>query len=208
VQLERRVGLLLAALTAVSARAAVAETGWSPQSGFGMSVAAGGGVTNFTQSNVRDVTDIGGAWDFRLAFGTRRVLAVEGSYVGGANPVHSLGVQGNRTMLIRNGIEGALRVNLPLYLREVLLEPYFTTGIGWSGYRITNVTANTSSSVSADEENTFSIPMAVGFALGRKGFIADVRCTARPTYGQTTFPGAGNAALTNWDVGGMLGFEF
>jgi hypothetical protein len=195
------------AATPDTAGAAELPPHWRPLSGFGMSVAGGGGVTDFTQSSVRSLTDVGGSWDVRLAFGTRRLLGFEVSYVGGANMIHGLGFDSSHTKLIRNGIEGALRLNAPLYVRGTLLEPYVAAGLGWNGYRITNVTTATAN-VSSTNENTLSVPLAVGFAVGYKGFIADVRYTIRPTYKQTTLRDDGSGALTNWDAGAMLGYEF
>jgi hypothetical protein len=179
---------------------------WSSSVADGWS-AGGGGVTDFTQSSTRDVTQIGGSWDVRLAFETRRLLGFEISYIGGANPIRSLGFESNHTKLIRNGIEGALRVNAPLYARDTLLEPYIAGGVGWNGYRITNAPTATASA-SPTSENSLSVPLAVGFAVGYKGFIADTRYTIRPTYKQSTLRDEGSGALTNWDFGGMLGYEF
>ena len=110
-------------------------------------------------------------------------------------------------MLIRNGVEPALRLNAPFYAKDTLLEPYFAGGMGWNGYRITNVTGATESA-SPTGTNTLAFPLAVGFAVGYKGFVADARATLRPTFRQTTLRDEGSAALTNWDLGGMIGFEF
>jgi hypothetical protein len=180
---------------------------WKPLSSFGMTLAAGGGLTDFTSSGAREVTDLGGAWDIRMAFRTRRLLGFEISYIGGANVVHSLGLDTTATKLIRNGVEGAMRLNAPFYVKDTLLEPYFAGGLGWNGYRITNVETATAS-VSPSGQNTLAVPIAAGFLAGYKGFVADFRGTFRPTFGQTTLRGAGDTALTNWDVGGMIGFEF
>jgi hypothetical protein len=182
---------------------------WQPASGFGMAILAGGGVTDFTQGNTRDVTGTGGAWDVRMAFGTRRWVGVEASYIGGSNSIHNLGVANNSTNLIRNGFEGSLRLNAPLYAKDTLLEPYAAAGLGWNNYRVTNYNATLSSaSVSGTSDSTFSIPLAVGFAVGYKGFVGDLRGTYRPTYSQTVFTTETSTALTNWDFGGMLGYEF
>ena len=121
--------------------------------------------------------------------------------------VRSLGFATADTKLIRNGVEAAMRFNAPLYLKDTLIEPYFAGGVGWNGYRITNVTAATASA-SPTDTNTVAFPLAVGMALGYKGFVADVRTTFRPTYNQTTLRDEGSSALTNWDLGGMIGFEF
>jgi hypothetical protein len=180
---------------------------WAPASSFGMSIMAGGGVTDFTDSAARDATGTGGSWDVRFAFGTRRFVGFEGSYIGGANGIHDLGPTNSHATLVRNGLEVSLRFNAPTYVRDTLLEPYITAGFGWNGYRVLNVHEETSS-VNATSSNTVSVPIAAGFSVGWKGFIADLRYTIRPTYRQTTFVTEGSSALTNWDLGGMLGYEF
>ena len=38
--------------------------------------------------------------------------------------------------------------------------------------------------------------------------IADTRFTIRPTYDQTLLTQETSSALTNWDFGGMVGYEF
>jgi hypothetical protein len=38
--------------------------------------------------------------------------------------------------------------------------------------------------------------------------MADVRYTLRPTYDQSVFVNQTSGALSNWDLGGMLGYEF
>ena len=171
-----------------------------------MTLAGGAGVTDFTQGSTRDVTDTGGSWAVRFAFETRRLLGFEVSYVGATNTIRGLGFNGS-SLLIRNGIEGAARLNVPICKNDTLLEPYFAAGVGWNAYHISNV-ATTEADVTAASQNTLSVPLAVGFAVGYRGFIADARYTVRPTYKQSTLHGDGSGALTNWDIGGMLGSEF
>jgi len=229
VKLGRKISLLCAALTLAAARDATAEVapvaeapgasteapdrasphdppGWRPLSGFGMTIAVGAGVSDFTQSSTREVTQTGGSWAVRVAFETRRLLGFEVSYIGAANAVRSLGFD-NHATLIRNGIEAAARINVPLYVKDTLLEPYVAAGAGWNAYHITNVTAATAS-VTPASQDTLSVPLAFGFAVGYRGFIADARYTVRPTYKQSTLRDSGSGALTNWDVGGMVGYEF
>lgn len=189
------------------ARTAEPPPPWSPLSGFGMTLAAGGGVTDFISGGARAATDLGGSWTVRYAFRTRRPVGFEASYIGGAAVVHGLGLDVSQTKLIRNGIEGSVRLNAPLYVGDAMLEPYLAGGLGWNGYRITNVESSTAS-VSPSGQSTLAIPLAAGFAVGYKGFVADVRGTLRPTLGQSTLRGEGTSALTNWDAGGMIGFEF
>jgi hypothetical protein len=180
-------------------------THWVPQSRMGLALLVGGGVTDFTDGSTRSETGTGGSWTARLAVATRRIIGFDASYVGGANTLHGLGA-GNAT-LVRNGLEGALRINAPLYSYDTLFEPYALAGVGWNTYRLANYNAGTSS-VSAGSDNTVTIPLGVGFALGYRGFMADVRYTLRPTYDQSVFVNQTSGALSNWDLGGMLGYEF
>jgi hypothetical protein len=180
-------------------------TRWRPRSGMGLALMVGGGVTDFTGGTTRGETTTGGAWTARMVVATRSIIGFDASYVGGANTLTGLG--GGNTTLVRNGLEGAVRINAPLYSFDTLFEPYAIAGVGWNAYRVANVSSNTAS-VSASTDNTVSIPMGLGFALGYRGFMADVRYTYRPTYDQSIFVNQTSGALTNWDLGGMLGYEF
>ena len=101
-------------------RGAVASDG-KPDSNIGLAVMAGGGVTDFTEGSTRDQTTVGGSWDVRALVATRTWIGFETSYIGGANPIKALGLSGN-SKLVRNGVEAALRLQLPLYYRITLLE--------------------------------------------------------------------------------------
>jgi hypothetical protein len=180
-------------------------TRWTPRSGMGLAMMVGGGVTDFTGGTTRNETSTGGAWTARLAVATRSIVGFDASYVGGANTLSGLGA-GNAT-LVRNGLEGAVRINAPLYSFDTLFEPYALVGVGWNAYRLANINSN-AASISATTDNTVTIPMALGFALGYRGFMADIRYTYRPTYDQSTFFNQSSGALTNWDLGGMVGYEF
>ncbi|HZO12313.1 MAG TPA: hypothetical protein VFB62_03615, partial [Polyangiaceae bacterium] len=54
---------------------------------IGIGLTAGGGVNDFTDDDVQAATQIGGAWDVRLTFGTRFVIAGELGYVGTARDI-------------------------------------------------------------------------------------------------------------------------
>ena len=178
----------------------------TPVSRIGLTILAGGGVTDFTQGTTRDATGLGGSWDVRVIIATRHWIGFEASYIGSANPIRGLGLSGN-SKLVRNGIEGALRVQAPLRRQCVLLEPYMLAGAGWNAYRVTNIDSSTAS-VAKNSDNTLVLPFGVGFMVGYKGFVADLRYTIRPTYRQTLLADQGTAGLTNWDAGAMIGFEF
>jgi hypothetical protein len=180
---------------------------WMPTTGFGVGLFVGGGVTDYTGSAARDQTSTGGSWTGRLTLGTRSIVGLEGSYIGGANTIHGF-TNNNNATLIRNGIEGAVRINLPLYVNQTLLEPYISGGVGWNDYRVTNYNTAINASVSTGTDSTLSIPLAGGFTFGYHGFLADLRYTIRPTYDQQILINQSSSALTNWDVGGMVGYEF
>jgi hypothetical protein len=183
-----------------------AEPRWMPASHIGLAILAGGGVTDFTQSATRAETGVGGSWTVRFAVATRYWVGFEGSYIGAANSINGLGLSGNSS-LVRNGLEGALRINIPLYAKDMLLEPYILGGAGWNGYRVSNVNSFTAS-VTTNSDNVVSVPLGVGFSIGYKGFMGDLRYTIRPTYQQTIIANEGGTGLSNWDAGAMIGYEF
>ncbi len=87
----------------------------------------GGGVTDFSSPTVRDMTGTGGAWDVRLIFGQREVLALETAYVGSAHYISALGLD-NDAMLVSNGAEGVLRLNIPVIDHGSIIEPFGFVG--------------------------------------------------------------------------------
>jgi hypothetical protein len=180
-------------------------TRWTPQSHMGLALMVGGGVTDFTDAPTRSETSTGGSWTARLAVATRSIVGFDASYVGGANTLHGFG--GGNFTLVRNGLEGALRINAPLYSYDTLFLPYALAGVGWNTYRVANYNSSTTS-VSGGYDNTVTVPLGLGFAIGYRGFMADLRYTLRPTYEQNIFVNQTNGALSNWDFGGMLGYEF
>jgi hypothetical protein len=195
--------------TYAGSRADVAPTSpqrrWAPTSGFGVGLFVGGGVTDFTEGGARAQTNTGGSWTGRVTLGTRSIVGFEGSYIGGAYTIHGLG--GNDT-LIRNGLEGAVRVNFPLFAQSTLLEPYVVAGMGWNGYHVSNPATSFTASAALETDNTLAVPLGAGFAVGYHGLLVDLRYTIRPTYDQSILANQANTALTNWDLGGMVGYEF
>src|SRR5215831_7977102 len=116
---------LLAALGLLS----VAQTARAQEKGgaklltpYGESLSVGGGVVNFVGDTARNVTDVGGYWDVRLAFGTRTPIGIEAAYIGAAQNVTAVGM--TNAFLVRNGMEANARINIPLVLRNNhVLEP-------------------------------------------------------------------------------------
>ena len=190
---------------------APAPTKYEPPSRFGLAFLAGGGYQDFSNSNMRNLTSAGGAWDFRFVAGTRSIIGVEGAYVGSARGFQSLGATANNPTLISNGVEGNLRLNAPITKGNSLFEPYAIAGVGWSQYHITNYNSNTQalSDFSATNDNVMTVPLGAGFTYGYKALLLDVRGTYSPTYYNNLLQGAnGNGTLNTWGVGGSVGFGF
>jgi hypothetical protein len=171
---------------------------------LGAGVLVGGGFEDFTNSSLRSMTGGGGAWNARVLAGTRQFVGMEAAYVGAARGVDALGVQSN-AMLVSNGVEGALRLNVPVVLRSrQLIEPFGFVGVGWQRYQVTNTNTNTSSL--SNNDDIMSMPMGGGleYAVGR--FMADARFTYRSTYYNDLMRFGGN--VNNWGVSTQIGVSF
>jgi hypothetical protein len=181
--------------------------GWQPKSRVGLSLSAGAGVADFSAPGIRESTGVAGSWEVRAAVGTRNWWAIEGMYNGSAQSITGLGLTSTGT-LIRNGIETTGRLNLPLYAKETLLEPYVFGGVGWNVYSVTGT--NTAASDVTSTDNVFAMPFGLGFAVGHHGLMLDGRFTYRPIFGQNLTSTNVNGAfdLNNWNVGVELGYEF
>jgi hypothetical protein len=170
-----------------------------------MAFLLGGGVSDFVNTTPQNFTGTGGSWNVRGIVGTRRIIAVEGSYVGAAQSISGLGLNGSNTLL-RNGLEGVLRVQAPIPTVMGMIEPYAFGGAGWAHYSFATTPVATASVNSSDDVVTF--PFGMGLMGCYKGLLGDLRVTYRPTINSDLFGTAANSGLSNWDVGGSLGYEF
>jgi peptidoglycan-associated lipoprotein len=182
-------------------------------SGFGWAIMAGGAYDDFTDSNLRSVTNGGGAWAARFIGGTNSVVGFEAAYVGAAREMRMLGVTANNPALVSNGLEGTFRLNAPIRRGASLFEPYGYAGVGFSHFSISNYNANAqalSSFQSSDDVMNF--PIGGGFAYAYKAFLADVRAGWTGTINNDLLKVAENtnttATLNHWSVGGQVGFMF
>lgn len=164
----------------------------------GMSAMVGGGTFNYVENNANAATQMGGSWTARLQVGTRSMLGGEVGYVGTAQPINALGLDGG-AMLLGNGVEGAVRVNL----LSGAVQPYALVGVAWKYLSIQNAAYNTSSIL--DNDHLFEIPAAVGVAYRYSRFVADLRLGYRAAL-QTQLIPRGN--LSAWDAGLRVGVEF
>jgi hypothetical protein len=177
-----------------------------PPSGAGIGFLLGGGLTNFTASAVRDATELGGAWDARLIFGTRSIFGLEAAYVGSVNNINSFGLSGN-TKLIGSGVQGLARINFT----TTALQPYLVGGAGWKHYALSGERFNVSNI--KNDDNIVEIPMGAGIAYHNRGFMLDARGMYNYAINSNMFqnqnPGVdGPGDLHNWGARLSLGFEF
>jgi hypothetical protein len=174
-----------------------------PRSVLGVEATVGGGAIGFIDEGARRVTSTGGMWDARLMFGSRLPIAVEGAYVGSVQSIDALGLSSS-SLLMGNGVEGTLRVNLTR--RRV--QPYLFGGVGWTHYQLNNAASNTSSVLSRDDIGT--VPMGAGISgrLGR-GFIVDARGTYRATFDDDLMRAQATTDNTtqSWSAAARVGFE-
>lgn len=184
---------------------APADTGmprqWTP---IGAAFLLGGGFEDFTNSNVRGVTSSGGSWNARAIAGTHQYLGAEAAYVGTAHNINTLGLASNSS-LVSNGLEGALRVNVPVLRGPSLIEPFGFVGLGWQHYNVTN--NNSATSDINDKDDIMTLPVGGGLEFAYKMFMADARFTYRETYYNNLMRTSGGN-LNNWGVGGQVGVGF
>ena len=165
---------------------------------MGMSADIGGGVRSFIDQDARDFTKPGGTWTARLVVGTRSYVGAEAAYFGSAQAIDAIGID-NKAMLLSNGVEGLLRVNV----LTGTWQPYALAGVAWRRYSLQNTQANTSSVL--DSDDVAEIPVGVGLAYRTGGFIFDLRATYNNAFGQRLMPQANLSAL---GAGFKVGFEF
>lgn len=175
---------------------------------LGLSIAAGGGVSGFTDSAIRGNTKDGGGWDVRATFGTRSFLSFEAEYIGTAQGIHALGLDSD-AMLVSNGVQGAVRVN---FLRNSAVQPFLFGGVAWRRYDVTR-TSTTFSDVN-DKDDVLELPAGIGVAYRWKGLLLDARGEFRATTDNDLMPRFTVGGLREplpmhrYGVNASVGYEF
>jgi len=186
---------------------------------LGIAVELGAGTSSFTNSNLRDATNMSGDWDVRLVFGTRSPLAFEASYIGSAQSINALGLD-NNALLVGNGVQGALRLNATI---DAPVQPFLYAGAAWRRYSLQNTATNVSDV--SDSDNVLEIPAGIGVAGKFKGLILDARGEFRYARDANLMPnltgngsdvggvdvGTNNndfAAMHRWGINANIGYEF
>jgi len=171
---------------------------------IGGALMVGGGYEDFTNSTLNNMTSGGGAWNARVVAGTRQFVGLEAAYVGAARSIDALGLSDEAT-LISNGVEGNVRVNIPIIRQVSMIEPFGFVGLGWSHYHVGNTQTRTSDLAANDDVMT--VPLGAGLEYSYKAFIADARFTYRPTY-YNDLVRTGGGSLSNWGAGAQVGFSY
>lgn len=176
-------------------------------SGIGVGVTAGGGVTGFTDSGMRDVTsNVGGLWDLRVAMGTHTNLGLELGYTGTAASVQTFSGLDNGT-LIGTTFEGAVRWNL---MPTAAFTPFLLVGVGWQHYSLTDSSFPTSDTGMSESDDILDIPAGLGLAYrDRSGLVFDLRGTFRvATFNDLLVkPNGDDAQLHTWEASAAIGYE-
>lgn len=175
---------------------------------MGAMVMVGGGTMDFARSGPSDFTGTGGYWNARVA-GTRTILSAEGAYIGRAQSIDAVGLSAGSTLL-GNGVEGLLRLNAPFSQQGVLIEPFAVAGGSWEYFTILNEGANTSSL--DDNDVVVFLPVGLGVAAAWQGLSLDLRGLYRHAFLSDMFGSSGfgldSPAMSSWQLGANVGFEF
>jgi hypothetical protein len=142
-------------------------------------VQVGGGVASFTRREMSAVADNGPMWDARVVVGTRRLLAFEAAYVGAAYPLEA-GRFGPDAFVVRNGVETAARLNLPVVTGNFHFSPFAFGGLGWGYYQLAGATVTGPQVVTGD--NVATVPVGGGLSFGYDRFLLEARYTYRMTF--------------------------
>jgi hypothetical protein len=211
--MKKLINAVIAMLIATAGGTAAAETSGvaaslkeAPVLPTGWAVRAGGGVSGHTSSEARDQLGTGAYWEARVQFGSRSYLGAELAYVGTGREVAALGLEDN-ALLVSNGIEQNGRLQLPMQVGALRLQPFIFSGIGYARLQVTNSTWN--GSIVKNEANALTMPMGAGFGTTYGHFNAELRFTYRRVIDDDMIkaPGSDSVNLNNWNAGLTIGYE-
>lgn len=173
----------------------------------GITLQAGGGVTSFVSPESRDNAGLGGFWTVRTVLGLRSVVAVEAAYVGTSHALNS-DAMNNGSYMLSNGLEAALRLNLPVVTGVTTIAPFLYGGIGWSHYAVVDKEMRMVDGRSSD--NVLTWPVGAGLAFAYEHFVFDARVSWRFIEDNTLMRNADRDAmgLDSWSAGAQIGYLF
>jgi len=169
-----------------------------------VAVEVGGGYASFGAKGLRDITQNGGEWDFRLVLGARSPFGVELGYVGTANQLNGRmsGVDPN-TVILSDAFEGDLRLSTPAW-RRFPLQVFGFAGAGYNRFDLTNSRFNNGQ---LKEDNTFVLPAGGGLQINFTPHLAlDGRFTYRAIFDEDLMGRNHNADM--YTATGRIGYLF
>lgn len=168
---------------------------------FGEYFLIGGGVTNYFDGAVKDRVDTGTAWEARAGLGSRSFVGGELAYVGSTRTANVFG-----SSLVTQGVESIIRVQYPYEIGKWLIEPFAFVGVGWTHFKLNNVTRFARS----DVNDLVVMPVGGGVMGGYDRLLFDVRCTYRQTFDERLVSGydGSAASMKSWAVTASVGVEF
>lgn len=190
-------GLVAAGLFVSSTAFAVDDQ--TTKRGFGTGVFIGGGVTGFTGEELRDVANVGGSWEARVAMGTRSPFGLEAAYIGTAQGIDALGVESD-SVLVGTAFEASLRANL---LQGGNWTPYALAGLGWRHYEVSGDVTPISNVTSSDD--VLETPLGLGVSYRWQSMLLDLRGMFRPAFGSDLL--RTEDSLDTWGARLSVGWE-
>jgi hypothetical protein len=172
----------------------------------GVAVSLGGGVTGYTDGATRGYLGTGGYWELRGLLGARSFLGSEIAYVGSSRGLDGPGVD-RGAMLVANGLEGGMRLNLPLQLGQaVRFTPFLFGGPGFTHLRITGTDAVGPGMSTSD--TALVLTSGAGFSFTCRRLILGARFTYRQLRGADLIEIDDDPArMQSWSTGLTLGYE-
>ncbi len=189
----------------------VGEQARTPGSKIGISLGLGGGVSNFTSSDMKSAVDVGGNYEVRATIGTRLFFAAEAAYVGSRRNVTLSGVTGTAgetPHVFSNGAEGVVRAQYPYLTGNWVIEPFAFGGVGYTHYGVDGAVPQGSRLATADDVMT--VPFGGGISATWSGLVLEGRFTYRATFYNDllTKPDGTRVPLDNWSAAALIGYEF
>lgn len=189
--------------------------GFGRRENFGGAIAevkVGLGGGDYTEDNIQEQTSAGTTWDVRGVFGGHTPIGLEAAYVGSSRNVDNPPGATGDTQLVSNGVEGDLRLAIPIQAGEFVdVRPFAFGGIGW---QYMSLWGDGSVDEDRDEgDHIMVVPAGLGVELGVGPVNLEARGTYRHAVGSDLF-GEADAdfddpdALHSYVIGGAIGLEF
>jgi hypothetical protein len=163
----------------------------------------GAGAGGYFGTGAPASLEVGAAWDARVTFGTRSIIALEAGYVGATNNIEMTPAQSGT--LNSNGFDTDFRLQAPYWV-----QPYVFTGVGYNHMSVsTNGNAAIYTQMNASD-NEVTVPAGGGVTM-YLGKNRHATIDARATYrfiGDNNLTVTTNAALHQWVAQARVGYAF